>query len=208
MRPAALPAADFAQGCFDGVLSCSGEPASRELLLVGNHFRVAASSASRSPTSCCSLRTHVSQSLAVFMRCQEPASLTTAVRSCKQLHGAGRPEVLGHSVAAALAASAADSGSSSKEPPRRQLRGKRTHQALHSSTGQEASMPRTAAGLDSVKKSRPASTSAGSTLLQPSGSARQSPSARHWLWRHPLKYCASPAVMLLGAASLSPTPLL
>lgn len=27
-------------------------------------------------------------------------------------------------------------------------------------------MPRTAAGLDSVKKSRPASTSAGSTLLQ------------------------------------------
>ncbi len=42
----------------------------------------------------------------------------------------------------------------------------RAHQALQSSTGQEASMPRSAPALDSVKKSRPASTFWGSTLLQ------------------------------------------
>ena len=44
-------------------------------------------------------------------------------------------------------------------------------------------MPRTAAGLDSVKKSRPASTSAGSTLLQQqSRSSLESSSAPHWFY--------------------------
>lgn len=46
-------------------------------------------------------------------------------------------------------------------------------------------MPRTAAGLDSVKKSRPGSTSAGSTLLQQSSSEDVSHA------RHSCLICAS-----------------
>jgi hypothetical protein len=70
------------------MFSPSENPTSRELLLVGNHFRVAASSARRSPTSCCSLRTHA-LSIAGSSQMARGAwyGFTLAVASGKRLLG-------------------------------------------------------------------------------------------------------------------------